>query len=174
MGRGKRNLIDVLAGLPWPVGLVVGALGYLTLAHGLPKWFARQGGPFAQVFAGEPSPLPLLTWVFLVLCAIGALASFLQIPAHPPAAGHTYRSGKHRRVGLARLRAAGRRSLSPSRLQRRGNRPGLRRRRHRSDSASRRPTHPGAMQAMATPARAGQCGAGDVWADGPWLMQGIG
>ena len=78
MGRGKRNLIDVLAGLPWPVGLVVGALGYLTLAHGVPMWFARQGGPFAQVFAGESSPLPLLAWVFLVLCAIGALASFLK------------------------------------------------------------------------------------------------
>lgn len=78
MGRGKRNLIDVLAGLPWPVGLVVGALGYLTLAHGVPAWFARQGGPFAQVFTGESSPLPLLAWVFLVLCAIGALASFLK------------------------------------------------------------------------------------------------
>ena len=78
MGRGKRNFIDVLAGLPWPVGLVVGALGYLTLAHGVPAWFARQGGPFAQVFAGESSPLPLLAWVFLVLCAIGALASFLK------------------------------------------------------------------------------------------------
>ena len=78
MGRGKRNLIDVLAGLPWPVGLVVGTLGYLTLAHGVPVWFARQGGPFAQVFAGESSPLSLLAWVFLVLCAIGALASFLK------------------------------------------------------------------------------------------------
>lgn len=78
MGRGKRNLIDVLAGLPWPVGLLVGALGYLALAHGVPMWFARQGGPFAQAFAGASNPFGLLAWLFLALCAIGALISFFR------------------------------------------------------------------------------------------------
>lgn len=78
MGRGKRNLIDVLAGLPWPVGLVVGALGYLTLAHGVPMWFARQGGPLAQAFAGASNPFSLLGWLFFGMCAIGALASFFN------------------------------------------------------------------------------------------------
>ncbi|MBD9377628.1 hypothetical protein [Pseudoxanthomonas sp. PXM04] len=57
MGRGKRNLIDVLAGLPWPAGLVVGALGYLTLAHGVPMWFARQGGPLARAFSDTSDSL---------------------------------------------------------------------------------------------------------------------
>ncbi len=78
MGRGKRNLIDVLAGLPWPVGLVVGALGYLTLAHGVPMWFARQGGPLAQAFAGASNPFSLLGWLVFGMCAIGALASFFN------------------------------------------------------------------------------------------------
>ncbi|WP_203322014.1 restriction endonuclease [Pseudoxanthomonas beigongshangi] len=78
MGRGKRNLIDVLAGLPWPVGLMVGALGYLTLAHGVPLWFARQGGPLAQAFTGASHPFSLLGWLFFGVCAIGALASFFN------------------------------------------------------------------------------------------------
>jgi len=78
MGRGKRNLIDALAGLPWPVGLVVGALGYLTLAHGLPMGFAGQGGPLAQAFAGASNPFSLLGWLFFGMCVIGALASFLN------------------------------------------------------------------------------------------------
>jgi len=78
MGGGKRNLIDALAGLPWPVGLVVGALGYLTLAHGVPMGFARQGGPLAQAFAGGSHPFSLLGWLFFGMCAIGALASFLN------------------------------------------------------------------------------------------------
>lgn len=78
MGRGKRNLIDALAGLPWPVGLVVGALGYLTLAHGVPMGFAGQGGPLAQAFAGASNPFSLLGWLFFGMCVIGALASFLN------------------------------------------------------------------------------------------------
>lgn len=78
MGRGKRNLIDVLAGLPWPVGLVVGALGYLMLAHGVPMWFTRQGGPLEQAFAGASNPFSLLGWLLFGMCAIGALGSFFN------------------------------------------------------------------------------------------------
>lgn len=80
MGRGKRNLIDVLAGLPWSVGLVVGALGYLALAHGVPMWFARQGGPFAQAFAGASNPFSPLVGCFLE-CAVEVSISSLVIAA---------------------------------------------------------------------------------------------
>lgn len=78
MGRGKRGFLDDLAGLPWPVGLVVGALGYVVLAHGLPIWFARQGGLLAQAFAGPSNPFSMLAWLFFGVCAIAALVSFLR------------------------------------------------------------------------------------------------
>lgn len=78
MGRGRRNLIYVLADLPWPAGLLVGALGYFALAHGLPLWFARKGGLLAQALAGASSPFLLLAWVFLGMCALASLVSFLK------------------------------------------------------------------------------------------------
>jgi restriction system protein len=78
MGRRRRGLLNDLAGLPWPVGLAVGALGYFVLVHGLPMWFAHKGGPLAQAFANASNPLALLAWLFFAMCAIAAFASFLR------------------------------------------------------------------------------------------------
>jgi hypothetical protein len=89
MGRGKRNLIDVLAGLPWPAGLVVGALGYLTLAHGVPMWFTRQSGPLAQAFAGASNPFSLLGWLFFG-SAPSARWPRSSMPGAPPVAGYPF------------------------------------------------------------------------------------
>lgn len=76
MGRRRRGLLDDLAVLPWPVGLAVGVLGFLVLQYGVPAWFSRQGGPFAQAFA-QAFPFPILAWIVLALCAMAAFASFL-------------------------------------------------------------------------------------------------
>ncbi|KAF1719942.1 restriction endonuclease [Pseudoxanthomonas wuyuanensis] len=78
MGRGRKNFFNDLAVLPWPVGLGVGALGYLFIAHGIPLWFARQGGALAQAFANGANPFRPLAWLFFALCAIAATASFLS------------------------------------------------------------------------------------------------
>lgn len=76
MGRGKRGFLDALAGLPWPVGLAVGALGFFVIGQGIPVWFARQGGPLSRAFAGAAQPFSLLAWVFVAMCALAAFASF--------------------------------------------------------------------------------------------------
>ncbi|MCH6483607.1 restriction endonuclease [Pseudoxanthomonas sp. LH2527] len=76
MGRGGRGFIDNLAALPWPVGLCVGSVGYLAVAHGIPLLFARNSampGAFRDL-----NPFLPLAWVFLGLCMIAAGMSFFR------------------------------------------------------------------------------------------------
>jgi restriction system protein len=77
MGRGRRGLLDDLTRLPWPAGLVVGAIGFLLIRHGIPAWLTGQGGPLTQGFA-QPPPFAVIAWIFLGLCATASLASFLD------------------------------------------------------------------------------------------------
>ncbi len=76
MGRGRRSLLDELVVLPWPVGLVVGVVGFLLIRHGIPAWFSAQDGLFAQALA-KSFPFAPLAWGFLALCAMASLFSFL-------------------------------------------------------------------------------------------------
>ncbi len=76
MGRGRRGLFDDLALLPWPVGLAVGAFGFLAIRHGIPTWLSRQDGLLAQGLA-QSNPFSILAWMFMAMCAIAAFASFV-------------------------------------------------------------------------------------------------
>jgi len=76
MGRGRRGLFDDLIKLPWPVALVVGALGYAVIRHGIPAFFARQAGPFGQAFASHSDMFAPLAWMFLAACTLCALVAF--------------------------------------------------------------------------------------------------
>ena len=78
MGRGRTHFFRELAALPWPVGLGIGALGWLAISHGIPLIFARHGGPMAPSFTAGNHPFMPLAWVFLGLCVIAAVASFLK------------------------------------------------------------------------------------------------
>lgn len=66
MGRGRTTFFDAIAALPWPVGLGVGACGYLAIAHGIPLLFAR-ADTLDTAFRGT-NPFMPLAWVFLGLC----------------------------------------------------------------------------------------------------------
>ena len=76
MGRGRRGFFDDLIKLPWPVALVVGAIGYAVIRHGVPAIFARQDGPFAQALANASASLAPLAWIFLAACTLCALVAF--------------------------------------------------------------------------------------------------
>lgn len=76
MGRGRRGFFDDLITLPWPVALVVGGIGYAVIRHGVPAFFARQDGPYANALANASASLALLAWMFLAACALCALAAF--------------------------------------------------------------------------------------------------
>lgn len=75
MGRGRTTFFDAIAALPWPVGLGVGACGYLAIAHGIPLLFSR-ADTLGKAFR-DTNPFMPLAWVFFGLCAFAALASFL-------------------------------------------------------------------------------------------------
>ena len=77
MGRGRKNLLDDLAVLPWPMGLVVGVLGFLAIRYGVPAWLSTQAGPFAQAFAQSDLLAPL-AWMVLVACAMASCVSFFN------------------------------------------------------------------------------------------------
>lgn len=77
MGRGRRGLLDDLAVLPWPVGLVVGVLGFGLIRHGIPAWASRQPGAFAQSFANTDAFAPL-AWLVLAACSMASLFSWLD------------------------------------------------------------------------------------------------
>lgn len=71
MGRAKGNLLDTLAALPWPAGVVFGVGGFVALRFGLPALL--RGNPFA------PAVLPmamLMSRVALVAGLLGATMSW--------------------------------------------------------------------------------------------------
>jgi restriction system protein len=76
MGRGRRGLLDELSVLPWPVGALLGVIGYFGIRYGLPAMFAAQPGPIARAFTG--GIFVPLAWLFLGMCLIAALVSFFN------------------------------------------------------------------------------------------------
>lgn len=72
MGRGRKGLLDNLASLPWPVGLAVGAFAFLFFRYLIPA------GLSAQAFA-QTNPFTPLAWIFLALCAMASLVSYLRV-----------------------------------------------------------------------------------------------
>lgn len=77
MGRGRKGLLDNLASLPWPVGLVAGAFVFLLFRHLIPAWLYAQDGPLTQAFA-QTNPFTSLAWIFFALCTMASLVSFLR------------------------------------------------------------------------------------------------
>jgi restriction system protein len=76
--RGQQNGIDVVAAWPWPVGVVVGIVGFIAVRDGFTAWMGHQGGMVAQgVYQGMGTMLAPLAWLLLAVCWVGALASFI-------------------------------------------------------------------------------------------------
>ena len=78
MGRGRRGFFDDLIRLPWPVALAVGIAGFAGIRYGVPAFFARQDGPFAQGLASASASFTPLAWIFLAACALCALVAFVN------------------------------------------------------------------------------------------------
>jgi restriction system protein len=79
MARRRQGGIDVVASLPWWIGIVLGVFGYLALRHGIGWYFAATGNPALSAIgkvAGSDAIAPL-AWMLLAGCWIGALFAFL-------------------------------------------------------------------------------------------------
>lgn len=79
MGKRKQGGIEAVASLPWPVGIVLGLLGYLAIHYGIGWYFGASSNPvLSGLGKGAASGLYApLGWILLVGCWIAALVSFI-------------------------------------------------------------------------------------------------
>ncbi|KPL47637.1 restriction endonuclease [Xanthomonas axonopodis] len=76
--RHRDSTFDALAALPWPLALVAGLVGYLTVRYGIAWWLSQHGGLLAQGFAQQSDALfAPLAWMLLGVCWLAALVSYL-------------------------------------------------------------------------------------------------
>jgi restriction system protein len=81
MAKRKESGIGLLASIPWPIGFVLGIVAYIAIRYGA-GWYLSTvvNSPLSQdasrqVSAGIYAPL---AWFVLVICWIGAIASFVR------------------------------------------------------------------------------------------------
>jgi len=79
MARRQRKGIDLVAALPWPVGIVLGILAFLGIRHGVAWYFSSSSSPITQQLGQElaKGQLTVFAWMALGICWIGALFSYL-------------------------------------------------------------------------------------------------
>ncbi|MEG1678873.1 MAG: restriction endonuclease [Stenotrophomonas sp.] len=77
--RTKQSAIGALASMPWPIGILVGVIGFMLVRYGIQWFLSHQGGMLAQGFSQQSSPVfAPLAWMLLGICWIAALASYLN------------------------------------------------------------------------------------------------
>ena len=77
--RKKESGLDVIASLPWPVGIVLGLLAFWLIRYGVGEYFASTGGPLLSGVAKQASAvLAPLAWLVLAMCWIAAVVSFVR------------------------------------------------------------------------------------------------
>lgn len=72
MGRAKGSLVDNLAALPWPAGVMFGVGGFAAVRFGLPAML--HGNPFAPAVAPAAN---LMSWFVLGVGLLGAAMSWI-------------------------------------------------------------------------------------------------
>lgn len=77
MGRARSNVFTDMAGLPWPVGIAAGIIGFVVIRYGIAWWVGNSGGPFGQAFAQHGSVFAPVAWLVLGLSWFAAFASWL-------------------------------------------------------------------------------------------------
>lgn len=79
MAKRKKSGIELLASMPWPIGFVLGIVAYVAIRYGIGSYVSTVNNPVSQAMgrqlsAGAYAPF---AWIALILCWIGALASFI-------------------------------------------------------------------------------------------------
>ncbi len=80
MAKRKQSGLDVVASMPWPLGIFLGLFGYIAIRHGIGWYFGSLNNPYTSglgKFAATGIYAPL-GWMLLVGCWIAALASFIR------------------------------------------------------------------------------------------------
>ena len=79
MARRKQGLFGSIASMPWLVGIVLGIIGYVAIRYGIGWYFSSRGGvALAAVgHAANGGAFGPIAWVWLGICWVAALASFI-------------------------------------------------------------------------------------------------
>ncbi|MBB6241974.1 restriction system protein [Rhodanobacter sp. MP1X3] len=99
MAKRKEGGIELLASMPWPVGFVLGIVAYVAIRYGIGWYMSTVNNPVWQAMGRQLSAgaYALFAWITLILCWIGALASFTG--------GRRRKHLLERQTGLESLRA---------------------------------------------------------------------
>jgi restriction system protein len=81
MAKRKQSGIDVVASMPWPVGIVLGLIAYIAICHGISWYLGSINNPYTSglgklAATGIYAPLG---WILLVGCWSAA-----GLPHSPP------------------------------------------------------------------------------------------
>ena len=79
MAKRKQGGLEQIAGMPWPVGIVLGIIGYAMVRYGIGWFFTSSNNPVLHAM-GEPiegAAWAPIAWVVLGICWLGALLSFI-------------------------------------------------------------------------------------------------
>jgi len=79
MAKRKQGGLEMVAAMPWPMGIVIGLLGYIAVRYGVGWYLGTTGNPYLSglgqmASAGIYAPLG---WMLLVGCWIAAVGSFI-------------------------------------------------------------------------------------------------
>ena len=79
MAKRKQGGLGQIAGMPWPVGGVLGVIGFVVVRYGIGWFLTSSSNPVLHamgkpVEAGAWAPI---AWVVLGICWLGALLSFI-------------------------------------------------------------------------------------------------
>lgn len=80
MAKRKESGIDVVASLPWPLGIALGFIGFIGIQYGIGWIWGSSDNVFLSGFAKAASSgiYAPLAWFLLIACCVAALISLLK------------------------------------------------------------------------------------------------
>jgi restriction system protein len=78
--RRRESWLDVVAALPWPVGIALGVAAFVAIRFGVPWYFNRPGSDIAMAVSKglAEGPVLIFSWIALLLCWVGAGLSYVK------------------------------------------------------------------------------------------------
>lgn len=78
--RRRTPGIEAIAAMPWPVGIALGVAGFLLIRYGVPWYLSQSDSTFSMALAQglAKGPVPVFSWVVLVICWFGAGLSCIK------------------------------------------------------------------------------------------------
>lgn len=79
MTRRKESWFELIATVPWPVGLVLGIIGYMGVRYGIGWYLASDSNPILASLgkAAQSGAYATFAWLLLGFCWVAAFFSFL-------------------------------------------------------------------------------------------------